>query len=277
MLFRAPSGQASPAQRQAFEDTWRWNEGSEQAFDEILRGPNTRLSDLLEALRKSLGESDMMAYLAMMAVRLVELHRVLKPTGAFYLHCDPTASHYLKVLLDAVFDPTNYLNEIVWRRTGSHNNAQRFGPIHDIIHFYRKSPAYRHRPVFRPYLKGHVDSYFKKSDERGRYWTNSVHGAGVRHGESGMPWRGYNPTARGRHWAIPSDLINAFGIDPNLSPLQKLDALADLGLLDLPPPETGALPTYRQYLERSPGSLLQDIWAYQPHTRGVLYNSEEAV
>ena len=149
-----------------------------------------------------------------MAVRLLELHRVLKPTGALYLHCDPTASHYLKILLDAIFGIENYCNEIIWRRTGSHNKANRFGPIHDVIHFYKKSNEYKHRAVFRPYLNGHVDGYFKKHDERGRYWTNSIHGAGTRNGESGKDWNGYSPTARGRHWAIPSDLVENLGIDP---------------------------------------------------------------
>lgn len=173
-------------------------------------------------MRSFLGDNDMMAYLAMMAARLIELHRVLKPTGSLYLHCDPTASHYLKILMDGVFGPTNYLNEIIWRRTGSHNSAKRFGPIHDVIHFYRKSDAYKHNPVFRPYLKGHVSSYFKKEDERGKYWSNSIHGAGTRNGASGQVWRGYDPTAAGRHWAVPSDLVLDLGIDPDLPQHDKL-------------------------------------------------------
>ena len=277
ILFRAPTGEQSKAQIEAFEDTWHWNDSAERAFDEVVQSGNTDAAEMLRALRAFLKENDMMAYLAMMAVRLIELHRVLRPTGSLYLHCDPTAGHYLKVLLDAVFGKENWCNEIIWRRTGSHNKANRFGPIHDVIHFYRKSPAYKHHPMFRPYMKGHVESYFKKSDQHGRYWTNSVHGAGVRHGESGKVWRKYDPTAKGRHWAIPSELIDTFGIDPDLSPHGKLDALASLGLLDLPNSSSGSLPTYRQYLDRSPGVLLQDIWAYQPHTRGVLYNSDEAI
>jgi DNA modification methylase len=277
LLFKSPSGEKSKAQIEAFEDTWHWNEHAEYAFDEVMKSGNSDVAELLRALRSFLKENDMMAYLTMMAVRLLELHRVLKPTGSLYLHCDPSASHYLKVLLDGIFNVQNYLNEIIWRRTGSHNKANRFGPIHDVLHFYRKSPEYRHNPVFRPYLKGHVDSYFKKHDDRGRYWTNSVHGSGTRNGDSGKPWRGYNPTARGRHWAIPSDLIEALGIVTELSIAEKLDAFDAMGVLDLPDPTSGALPTYRQYLERSPGILLQDIWAYQPHTRGVLYGTNEAI
>jgi DNA modification methylase len=277
ILFKSPAGAGSEAQIEAFEDSWRWNDHAEDAFDQVGRSGNTKAFDLLNAMRAFLGENDMTAYLAMMAIRLIELHRVLKPTGSLYLHCDPTASHYLKLLLDGVFGPENYLNEIIWRRSGAHNNAKRFGPIHDVIHFVRKSERYRHNPVFRPYSAGHVGGYFKRSDARGRYWTNAIHGAGTRNGDSGRPWRGYDPTAAKRHWAVPSELVTAFGIDPELPQHQKLDALAELGLIDFPDPASGALPTYRQYLDRSPGLLLQDIWAYQPHTRGALHESAEGI
>ncbi len=100
VLFKAPSGKGSQAQIEAFEDTWHWNESAERAFDEVVTGPHSDASIMLKAMRSALGENDMMAYLAMMAVRLIELHRVLRPTGSPYLHCDPTASHYLKILLE---------------------------------------------------------------------------------------------------------------------------------------------------------------------------------
>jgi site-specific DNA-methyltransferase (adenine-specific) len=274
VLFKGPQGNDSTAQIEAFDDTWQWGEEAETAFAEVLRSPNGAAAEMLRAMRAFLGENAMMAYLAMMAVRMLELHRVLKPTGSLYLHCDPTASHYLKILLDAVFGARNFRNEIIWRRTGAHNSAKRFGPIHDVILFYSKSDQYRHRSVFTPYLRGHVDMFFKKRDKRGHYWTNSLHGAGTRNGDSGRVWRGYDPTAAGRHWAIPKDLVLSFGIDPELPQHEKLDALYELGLIDLP--ETG-LPTYRQYLESSPGQLLQDIWAFQPHTKGCLYGTEQGI
>ena len=277
ILFKSPAGAGADASIEAFDDTWAWGPTASSALMDITQSGNHKLHVLMQAMKTAIGENAMMAYLAMMAVRLVELHRVLKPTGSLYLHCDPTASHYLKLVLDAVFGIENYQNEIIWRRTGSHNNAKRFGPIHDVIHFYRKSDLYQHRPVFRPYTNGHVNSYFKKSDERGRYWTNSIHGAGLRNGESGKEWRGYNPTQAKRHWAVPSDLVTALGIDPNLPQHDKLDALADMGVIDFPPIESGSLPTYRQYLERSPGLLAQDIWSYQPHTRGTLHGSTEGI
>ncbi|PZO68315.1 MAG: site-specific DNA-methyltransferase [Paracoccus denitrificans] len=277
VLFRSPTGDQSAAQIEAFTDTWHWGEDAEDAFQQVRRSGHTDVATMLEAMRSFLGTNDMMAYLTMMAVRLIELHRVLKPTGSLYLHCDPTASHYLKILLDAVFGKEAFKNEIIWRRTGAHNHANRYGPIHDTILFFAKTRHYRHNAVFTPYLKGHVDAYFKRSDSKGRYWTNSLHGAGTRNGESGRIWRGYDPTAVGRHWAVPGELVLELGIDPDLPQHRKLDLLADAGVIDFPEPGSRALPTYRQYLQGSVGQLLQDIWAFQPHTNGVLNGTSVGV
>src|SRR5665811_1430176 len=126
VLFKAPSGEGSQAQIEAFEDSWHCNESAERAFDEVVTGPHSDASIMLKAMRSALGENDMMAYLAMMAVRLIELHRVLKPTGAIYLHCDPTASHYLKILLDSIFSIEKFQAEIIWQRTATHNDAKRW-------------------------------------------------------------------------------------------------------------------------------------------------------
>lgn len=278
VLFKSPDGKNSQSQIEAFDDTWHWTDSAEAAFDDVMRSGHSDAAEMLRAMRAVLKENDMMAYLAMMAVRLIELHRVLKPTGSLYLHCDPTASHYLKILLDAVFGVTNFLNEIVWRRTGSHNNPKRFGPIHDDILFYQKTDRYTHNRLFRPYMKGHVEGYFKKRDDSGRaYWSNALTGAGTRNGESGQAWRGFDPTSRKRHWAIPRTLTEELGLDPSLSLLEKLDALAKLGAIDIPSENSEAMPTYRQYLDRSNGLLVQDIWAYQPHTSGALYGTEECI
>src|SRR5712692_4363463 len=131
VLFKGPSGKAADAQIEAFEDTWHWGEQSERAFSEVLASPYTQAAELLRAMRSFLGENDVMAYLAMMAVRLIELHRVLKPIGMLYLHCDPTASHYLKIMLDAIFGKQNFRNEIIWKRKAgrgeTNNAAKRFG------------------------------------------------------------------------------------------------------------------------------------------------------
>ncbi len=136
VLFRSPAGAGSQAQIEAFDDTWHWGQEAESAFDGVMRSGNTNAADLLRAMRSFLGENDMMAYLAMMAVRLLELHRVLRPTGSLYLHCDPTASHYLKLLLDGVFGAEHYRNEVTWRRTAAH--ARTWSRVADTIFFYTK-------------------------------------------------------------------------------------------------------------------------------------------
>jgi site-specific DNA-methyltransferase (adenine-specific) len=142
LLFKDKSGAASDAQIEAFEDTWHWNDKAEDAFDQVARSGNTKAFDLLNAMRGFLGDNDMMAYLAMMAVRLLELHRVLKPTGSLYLHCDPTASHYLKLLLDGVFGALNFRSENIWKRQSAHSDAtKKFAWISDTILFYAKSEA----------------------------------------------------------------------------------------------------------------------------------------
>src|SRR5271166_148517 len=143
VLFKAAGGAQSQAQIEAFDDTWHWNDSAERAIDEVLTGGHSDAAIMLKAMRSALGENDMMAYLAMMAVRLIELHRVLRPTGSLYLHCDPTASHYLKLLTDAVFGPDKFQTEIIWKRTSSHGNVRRgFGDITDTIIYYVKSERF---------------------------------------------------------------------------------------------------------------------------------------
>ncbi|MFG6282201.1 DNA methyltransferase [Sphingomonas sp. S6] len=143
ILFKSPTGAGADAQIEAFEDTWHWNDTAEDAFDQVCKSGNTRAFELLRAMRAFLGENDMMAYLAMMAIRLVELHRKLKPTGSLFLHCDPTASHYLKLLLDAVFGAQRYRNEIVWCYTGPGSPGMRqFMRKHDTIFWFNKGDTW---------------------------------------------------------------------------------------------------------------------------------------
>ena len=206
VLFREATGEGSAAQIHAFDDTWHWSMDAEYAFEEVVTKGPRELAVLLQAMRSFLGQNDMMAYLTMMASRMIELHRVLKPTGSIYLHCDPTASHYLKLLLDSVFGPDQYVNEIVWRRTGSHNATRSFGPTHDVIHVYGKSKAYTFNVTRRPYMRGHISSRYRQdTDGRMRFSSggNVLTGAGTTRASSGEAWRGFEPTPKGRHWAIP--------------------------------------------------------------------------
>ena len=271
--YAAPVGSAAAGA--AFKDTWTLSD-LDVAWMGLIADEQPAMYQVLKAAGLTHGKG-MQSYLCMMAVRLLEMRRVLKDTGSIYLHCDPTAHHYLKLLMDSIWGAGNFRNEIIWRRTGAHNSADRFGPIHDDILFYAKSGEYEHRAIYRPYLKGHVETYFKRKDENGQYWTNSIHGSGTRNGKSGEPWRGYDPTLAGRHWAIPRELVLAFGINPGLSQHEKLDALYELGLIDLPESVGKGLPTYRQYLAQSPGQLLQDIWAFQPYTKGSLHGTDAGI
>ncbi|HUO06401.1 MAG TPA: DNA methyltransferase [Candidatus Binataceae bacterium] len=274
VLFKAPGGEQSHAQIEAFEDTWHWGESAEHAFDEVMGSGNTAASELLRALRDFLKENDMMAYLAMMAIRLLELHRALKATGSLYLHCDPTASHYLKLLLDSIFSPLNFRNEIVWRRTGSNNSADRFGPIHQIILFYGKTDAAKFKYPKGPYTNDYIKKFFRQSDEHGKYRTVLLTGPGTRTGDSGTPWRGYDPTTSGRHWQPASFLYDKYrkltGNDLATYPLiQRLDKLDEIGLIHWGVKAT--VPTYKLHLAEAEGVPLQDIWAFQPGTEGCVY------
>jgi DNA modification methylase len=246
VYLATPKGHQSDAQIMAFEDTWHWGDQAEQEYSDLLRQTNTDISDLLSSLRRFLRESDMMAYLVMMSTRLLEMHKVLKPTGSLYLHCDPTASHYLKIVLDGVFRPENYKSEIIWKRSHSHNSAKRYGPVHDVIFFYSKSSGFTWNNIRQSYAQEYIDKFFKFDDNDGRgvYWTGDITGSGVRHGETGTEWRGFNPTTKGRHWMVPP------------SELEKLDADHRIYW----PQTQGAWPKLKRYLHEAKGVPLQDIW-----------------
>ena len=280
VLFRERSGEESAAQITAFDDTWRWNMESELAYQDVVAREAGKVGELLAAMRAFLGQNDMMAYLTMMAQRLVELHRVLKPTGSIYLHCDPTASHYLKLLLDAVFGADNFRNEIVWRRTNAHNNSRVYGRIHDTILFYSKSGKYFFNPQTRPYSKGYVESMFRYEDTNGVYRRADATASEIRSGDSGQSWKDYNPTNAGRHWAIPAYLreeLEERGEDlTNLVTQEVLDLALKHNLIYLPQ-RSGGQPAIKRYLSRRNGTRLQDIWAYQPYTEDMLWNTDEAI
>ncbi|MDE3051785.1 MAG: site-specific DNA-methyltransferase, partial [Nitrospirota bacterium] len=230
VLFAEKSGVGSAAQIKAFGDTWHWDQGAALAYQETVEAGG-KVAQVMQAFRQFLGGNDMLAYLSMMAPRLVELRRVLKSTGSIYLHCDPTASHYLKLLMDAVFLPQNFQNEIVWKRTSAHSSAKRYGPVHDVILFYGRSSEMNWIGGNQSYEEAYVDQRFRMEEERP--WKDAdLTGAGIRHGETGRPWRGFDVTAKGRHWAYPP------------SELDKMDAD---GLIYWPK-KKGGWPRLRKYL-----------------------------
>ena len=279
ILFKEPSGEQSTAQIQAFSDSWHWDDAARQSY-EYLTGNDVdvKVANLAEALYRVLGKNDMTAYLFMMANRLIELHRVLKPTGSLFLHCDPTASHYLKLMLDAIFGASNFRNEIIWRRTGSHNKINRYAPIHDVILFYSKTEKYKWKSPKRPYMKGHIDEYFIKDKDgyKTNYYGNVLTGSGIRGGDSGKPWRGFNPTEKNRHWAIPKAVLDDIDEDlSNLTTQQKLDRLFELSYVKIIPDQS--LPIYERHLKSDDGQPLSDIWAFQPYTNGTVFGTDEGI
>ena len=182
VLFKERSGEDSAAQITAFDDTWHWTIDSERAYQEVVTDGPDKLGKLIQAMRDFLGQNDMMAYLTMMAQRLAELHRVLKPTGSIYLHCDPTASHYLKLMMDAIFHGSNFRNEIVWKRTSAHSDvvqgARHMGRIHDTILRYSKGNSPKWNTVYVPYDQEYIESVYRYEDESGRrYQTQPLHAA----------------------------------------------------------------------------------------------------
>ena len=172
----------------------------------------------------------MKSYLIMMAVRLLEMKRILKPTGSIYLHCDPTASHYLKSLMDSLFGAANFRNEIIWKRTGSHGGSRRYGPIHDVILFYSATQDYEWNRVYQDYSSEYLENYYRYEDERGRFRLVTLTGSGTRYGDSGLEWRGVNPTDSGRHWAVPRQAIEE--AYPDRDDLSDLTVQERLDLLD---------------------------------------------
>ncbi len=196
ILFKSPAGKAADSQIEAFEDTWHWNDKAEAAFHDVMTCGNTDVAELLRAMRGFLKENDMMAYLAMMAARLIELHRVLKPTGSLYLHCDPTASHYLKLLLDGAFGG-GYVNEIIWKRYGAHNDvgqgSKHYGRVHDTIFFYSKSADRKWQQLFMPLDPEYVKSTYRMDDGDGRFYTTTPLTApgGAEKGNPVFEWNGH--------------------------------------------------------------------------------------
>lgn len=168
VLFKETTGEQSTAQIQAFSDFWHWNTEAKHAYDYLATQAPSNISDLVTSFYGFLGKNDMLAYLVMMGVRFLELHRVLKPIGSLFLHCDTTASHYLRLLLDGVFGPENFRNEIIWKRFNFHADAKRFGRVADRLLFYSKTGDYKFKRQMAPYKKAYIDSKFTHVDENGR-------------------------------------------------------------------------------------------------------------
>lgn len=246
VLFKHKSGEDSQAQIEAFDDTWTWSHEAEAQYEELINGgAPIKVADAMEAMRRILGENDVLAYLVMMTSRLVELHRVLKPTGSLYLHCDPTASHYLKLILDSIFGLKSYRNEIIWKRTMAHSSAKKWAPVHDVILYYSRGATNIWNAPRKDYDQEYLDRYYKYDDGDGRlYWRNSLTAAGIRNGSSGRPWRGIDVSATGQHWKFTTE---------------RLDELDLNGRIYWPPGGKG-FPQIKRYRDELSGVAIGDIW-----------------
>jgi site-specific DNA-methyltransferase (adenine-specific) len=240
VLFKAPDGHESHAQMEAFEDTWHWNKSAEHAFDEVMQSGNTDAAEMLRAMRSFLHDNDMMAYLAMMAVRLIELHRVLKQTGSLYLHCDPTASHYLKILLDAIFGKERFKNEIIWRRSAPKGHAySRFATTHDVILSFDKSETAAWNASFIPYDPEYIKSHYSNVEpETGRrYQLDNTLNPNPDRPNLTYKWNGHV-----RVWRWTKD---------------RMQRMHDEGRLIY---TRSGMPRYKRYLDEMPGIPITDVW-----------------
>jgi site-specific DNA-methyltransferase (adenine-specific) len=261
VLFK-PGGHASQAQAEAFRDTWEWGDSARDAYDDVMK-LNGDVALVLSGFRKWLGEDNaMMAYLAMMTARLIELRRVLKPDGSIYLHCDPTASHYLKLILDAIFGHESFRNEIIWKRTYAHGGANRWGDVHDVIFFYTMGDKYTWTRPLQSHTEEYLSDKYRFSDERGRYRLVVLTGPGPTKGASGAPWRGYDPTKAGRHWAVPKRAIAVLAEEGITIPSdlhEQLELLYEHGFIRFPEKRGGGqgVPEFKFHLPK--GQPVQDI------------------
>ena len=248
VLFREKTGEESPAQIQAFMDSWEWTTETEYTYEyEIIGNPSVPASvkDMIGAYRQFIGRNDMMAYLVMMTPRLVELRRVLKPTGSIYLHCDPTASHYLKLLMDSVFGVRHFRTEITWKRTSAQSDTrqgrQQHGRVHDTLLFYTKTSNWNWNPVYTPYDEDYINDFYRhiEPDTGRRFTLDNITGPGG--AAKGNP--SYEVMGITRYWRYSQE---------------RMQELMDEGRIVQTSP--GAVPRYKRYLDEMPGVPLQDVW-----------------
>ena len=244
ILFQEKDGSQSASQIKAFGDTWHWDETAARSYEETVE-VGGQVAEAMQAFRKLVGTNDMLAYMSMMAPRLVELRRVMKPTGSLYLHCDPTASHFLKLLMDAVFDPINFRTEIIWKRTSAHSDTKQgrrqHGRIHDVLLFYTKNDDWNWNPVYTEYDPEYVENFYRfvEPDTGRKYRLGDLTGPGG--AAKGNPR--YEVMGVTRYWRYSKE---------------RMQGLIHQGRVVQTTP--GAVPAYKRYLDEMPGVPLQDLW-----------------
>ncbi len=242
--MRDREGHESESQIVAFTDTWFWTRQTQETYENLLlNASNVRLSKVIEALYIIHGSGEMMAYLVMMAPRLIEMHRILKPTGSFYLHCDVNAASYLKLLLDAVFGKENFRTEFIWKRTSAHSNAKRkVAIVSDSIFFYTKTSQYTFNEQYTSYEDDYIKQHYRYVDENGRRYTLSDLRNPSKRPNLTYEYKGYQPHKNG--WAV------------SLEKMQQYDAE---GRLHFPAAKSGRI-RLKNYLDQMPGVKLTNLW-----------------
>jgi DNA modification methylase len=251
LIYKQMTGLPVPEQEEAFCDAWELDPEKEEMARHmpiVLREYGVDESVVLfwqawiTALRNT--QPRLLAYLIYMTYRLFEMRRLLRPTGSIYLHCDPTASHYIKVIMDGVFGHQNFRNEIVWKRTSAHSSAKRYGPVHDVLLFYSKTNIFTWNRQYQPYTEEYLESHYRYKDENSRaFRLSDLTAAGTRQGSSGQPWRGFDPNTKGNHWKF------------TIENLERLDMEGRIHW-----PVKNGWPSYKRYLDEVKGTTLQDVW-----------------
>ena len=285
VLFKERSGEESPAQIKAFTDTWEWTQESERIYErEIITNPDAppAVKEMIWAFRQFVGANAMMAYLVMMAPRLVELRRVLKPTGSIYLHCDPTASHYLKVLMDTIFGSKRFLNEMTWKRSSAHSDTKqgmrRAGKIRDVLLVYSKTDSYTWNPQYTPYTEDYLSAEYRHLTEAGRHYKETDVTAAKPGGDTEYEWRVKRPVGKEVRWSAdttdeytrPREAWEYKGVRPYRGrywAYSKSNLTAFWQEGKLIHRETG-MPRLMQFAEDMPGVPLQDLWDDIPPVLG---------
>lgn len=242
VLFKEASGTPAAAQIKAFEDTWKWDMAANESLTRIHNDPAVPapLIELMKTFMNFLKASPMMAYLVQMSIRLVHMHRILKPTGSLYLHCDPTASHYLKLILDAIYGPSSFRNEMIWKRTSAHSDSATCGNAHDIILLYTKNKKFTWNKQYQPYDREYIESHYRYTEDASgrRYRTDNLTAMGLSGGGYEYEWNGVK-----KIWRCPKE---------------KMEQLDKAGRIRYT--RTGTA-EYIRYLDEMPGVPLQDVWS----------------
>ena len=280
--FHAPV--SSKAKGAGFDDRWQWDDVAHEWYD-LLATRNAGIKEIIEAAAVIEGgsvnggintgrvKSSMAAYLCWMAPRLVEMRRILKPSGSLYLHCDDAADSYLRLLLDAVFGRAAFRNAVTWKRTTGRSGGNRYRRVCDRVLFYGDADQLTWNPTYEPLDPGYVEKFYRQEDEHGRWRADQLSASGLRRGDSGQPWHGINPSEKGNHWRGPAAFPTHIEQPDDWNTLttrEKLDRLDQLGLI-IHPKKPGGMPQFKRYLSTSKGTQLNDLWTsplpVQTHSR----------